>query len=368
MSDAWTEAALADLSARDLRRTLRAVRPVDAVTVEVEGRRLKLFSSNDYLGLSAHPTVREAAAEAAARHGMGPRGAALVCGYTEAHRALEAELAALKGAASALLFPTGYQANLAVLTSLGTADVTIFSDQLNHASIIDGCRLSRARTEIYRHRDPDDLERRLRRATGRCVVVTDEVFGMDGTLAPLAELAELRDRHGFVLVTDAAHSTLVFGPSGGGLPDALGLTGSVDYQVGTLSKAFGALGGFVACSEARRELLLNVGRSFVFTTAPPLPVVAGARAALRAATSERRAALWAHIEAFGAESPIVPVVVGAEDAALALSARLWDAGYHAPAIRPPTVPAGTSRVRIALSAAHAVEDVAGLRGCLGALA
>ena len=167
MSDPWTREALAALEAGDRRRRLRAVRPVDAVTVELGGRLLKLFSSNDYLGLSADPAVRAAAANAATTHGMGPRGSALVCGYTEAHEALEAALADLKQAEAALLFPTGYQANLAVLSALGTADATIFSDALNHASIIDGCRLARARVEVYGHRDVDDLERRLKTTAGR---------------------------------------------------------------------------------------------------------------------------------------------------------------------------------------------------------
>ena len=361
MSDRWTREALAALQSAGRRRTLRAVRPLDAVTVELDGRRLKLFSSNDYLGLSADPTVRAAAAGAAIQDGMGPRGAALVCGFTEAHEALEAGLAELKQSEAALLFPTGYQANLAVLSALGTEGATVFSDALNHASIIDGCRLSRARVEVYAHRDMDDLERRMKATPGRRVVVTDEVFSMEGTLAPLRELAALRDRYGFVLVTDAAHSTLVFGARGGGLPDATGLADAVDFQVGTLSKAFGTLGGFVACSAMRREWLLNVGRTFIFTTAPPLPIVAAAHAALLAATPQRRALLWARVEQMGARSPIVPFVVGTEADAMALSARLLEAGFHVPAIRPPTVPVGTSRLRVALSAAHCADDVEALR-------
>ncbi len=368
MSDPWTREALAALEAGDRRRRLRAVRPVDAVTVELGGRLLKLFSSNDYLGLSADPAVRAAAANAATTHGMGPRGSALVCGYTEAHEALEAALADLKQAEAALLFPTGYQANLAVLSALGTADATIFSDALNHASIIDGCRLARARVEVYGHRDVDDLERRLKTTAGRRIVVTDEVFSMEGSLAPLRELAALRDRYGFTLVTDAAHSTLVFGARGGGLPEALGVLDAVDFQVGTLSKAFGTLGGFVACSALRREWLLNVGRTFVFTTAPPLPLVAAAHASLTAATPERRATLWARVEQMGARSPIVPYVVGAEADAMAMSARLLEAGFHVPAIRPPTVPVGTSRLRVALSAAHSAADIDALRSQLGSLA
>ncbi len=354
--DAWLNAAAARLEAAHRLRDLRAIRPIDAVTAEIEGRLVTLFSSNDYLGLSCHPAVRAAAAEAAAAHGMGPRAAALVCGHTEAHADLEVALARLKGTEAALLFPTGYQANLGVLQALGGDDATIFSDALNHASIIDGCRLARAgAVEIYRHRDVDDLEARLRRTTGRRVVVTDEIFSMEGTGAPLADLAALKSRHDFTLVTDAAHATLVYGPTGAGWAEACGVSAAVDFQVGTLSKAVGVHGGFVACSARGRRALLNSARTFVFTTALPLPMVAAARAALDvAADGALRAALWANVGrlAPNAPGPIVSVVLGDEARALAASHALLRAGVHVPAIRPPTVAPGTSRLRVALSAAH----------------
>ncbi len=354
--------ALAALEAVDRLRDLRAVEPIDAVTVRLDGRPLKLFSGNDYLGLSSHPAVREASAEAAARHGMGPRGAALVCGYTEAHEALEAELAELKGTEAALLFPTGFQANLSVLSALGQSG-TVFSDALNHASIIDGCRLARAEVRVFRHRDLAHLESLLDGSSHPRVIVTDEIFSMSGEGAELAELAALARRWDCTLVTDAAHSTLVYGETGGGWAEACGTR--PHFQVGTLSKAVGALGGFVACSTLDRRWLLNVARPFIFTTALPLPVVAAARAAIRcAADGALRSRLWANVKALGAEAPIHPVILGPEAAALEASAALLEAGFHVPAIRPPTVPAGSARLRVALSAAHDEEVVRALRASL----
>ncbi len=254
MSD-WAQRALAALAREDRLRRLRPVTPEGPCRVHFEGRTIRLFSSNDYLGLSAHPAVRRALADAAERHGVGPRGAALICGFTDAHRALEETLARLKGTEAALVFPTGYQANLALLSALGTADTTLFSDALNHASIIDGCRLSRASVKIYRHRDLNHLERQLRETEGRKIVVTDEIFSMDGVGAPMSGIAALKARYDFTLVTDSAHSTLVYGPNGAGWAAACGISDAVDFQVGTLSKAVGGHGGFVACSRAHREWL-----------------------------------------------------------------------------------------------------------------
>ena len=392
MSD-WARRALETLDDRARLRRLRAVSPIGPCRVRLEGRTVRLFSSNDYLGLSTHREVRRALADAAREHGVGPRGAALICGFTDVHEALEDALATLKGTEAALVFPTGYQANVGLLSALGTAETTLFSDALNHASIIDGCRLARARVKVYRHRDLDDLEAQLRATDGPKIVVTDEVFSMDGVGAPLAELAALKARYGFTLVTDSAHSTLVYGPRGAGWAAACGVADAVDFQVGTLSKAVGAHGGFVACSGRHREWLLNTGRAFIFSTALPLPLAAAARAALEVAAAEPslRTRLWSHAErVWGALSgdpalgtpapdasveaaansapdpdgavgldrgPIVPVILGAESTAVAASARLLEAGFHVPAIRPPTVPEGTCRLRIALSAAHAMPDV-----------
>ena len=361
----WLTNALEALEGAHRRRKLNALRPSGTNRVVLNGRELLLFSSNDYLGLSTHPHVKEAIATAARESGSGPRGSALVCGYTELHAELERDLATLKHMETALLFPTGYQANMAVLSALGTSDTVVFSDALNHASIIDGCRLSKARVEIYAHRDMDDLERRIQAAPEtRRIVVTDEIFSMDGVGAPMAELKRLKEAYDFILVTDSAHSTLVYGPTGGGWSEACGVPGVADFTIGTLSKAIGCQGGFVACSEQGREWLLNHGRSFIFTTALALPLVAAARAAIEVSHSGTyRERLWANAQqlatALGEDtpSPIVPVILGTEKKALAASASLLEKGLHVPAIRPPTVPEGACRLRVALSASHTAEEV-----------
>jgi 8-amino-7-oxononanoate synthase len=370
---AWVEEALAAIEERGRTRRLVPVVPRSAVEVEVAGRRVRLFSSNDYLGLSRHPEVCEAAAAAARERGMGPRAASLVCGYTDEHEALEADLARLKGTEAALLFPTGFMANLAALGATAGRDATIFSDELNHASIVDGCRLARARVEVYRHGDVEHLESLLAASTARRkVVVTDTVFSMEGDLAPLAEIVALRERHDFLLVTDEAHATLVFGPRGGGVAEALGVAWGVDLHVGTLSKAVGALGGYVASSARVRDLVLNTARPYVFTTALPAPVVAAARAALAVARRDAaiRERLWDRAGELGRAlgrdlaSPIAPIRIGDEARALAASRALLERGLHVTAIRPPTVPPGGSRLRVTVSAAHTARDVADLAEAL----
>ncbi|QDG54100.1 8-amino-7-oxononanoate synthase [Persicimonas caeni] len=375
----WLDASLDKLAEHELLRTLDAVEPVDAVHVRADGRRLTLFSSNDYLGLSAHPKVRQAAADAAEQGGLGPRGSALVCGYTTAHEALERELAELKGCEAGLLFPTGFAANLAVVSSLGGSGVAIFSDSLNHASIIDGCRLARRRgatLEVYPHGDMAALEEMLANSeASRKLIVTDSVFSMDGDLAPLDRLAELKAEHDALLVVDEAHGTLVFGEHGGGVAEHFGVEDAVDVHVGTLSKAVGALGGFAATSQKFRQWIFNRGRAFVFSTAQAVPVVEAARAAIRVARDEPeiRRRLWERIAQLGDRlgreltSPIVPIVLGDEARALAASDHLLDEGFHVIAIRPPTVPPGTSRLRVALSAAHAPEDIDRLADTLEAI-
>ncbi len=365
----WLDASLTKLSEHELLRTLEPIEPVDAVHVRANGRELTLFSSNDYLGLSYHPAVREAVARAASKVGLGPRGSALVCGYTDSHEALEQELAELEGSEAALLFPTGFAANMAVLSSLGGPDVAIFSDALNHASIIDGCRLARRRgatLEVYPHGDTSALARLLEASdASRKLIVTDTVFSMDGDLAPLDEIVHLKQKHQALLVVDEAHGTLVFGDKGGGVAEHFEVEEAIDVHVGTLSKAVGALGGFAATSEKLRQWIFNRGRAFVFSTAQPVPVVEAARAAIRVVGDEPqiRQKLWDRVEQLGARlgreltSPIVPIVVGEEARALAASQKLLDEGFHVIAIRPPTVPPGTSRLRVALSAAHTADDV-----------
>jgi len=311
------------------------------------------FASNDYLGLTAHPAVVAAAHEALDRWGAGAGASRLVTGARPVHEELEAELAAWKGTEAALLFPTGFAANLGVLSALAGPDVLVCSDELNHASIIDGCRLARAQVAVYRHLDLDHLAAQLADSTGPAIVVSDRVFSMDGDEAPVVELAELCATHGALLVLDDAHAVLASSPH---------LTGDV-VRVGTLSKTLGSLGGFVAAGQAVIDLLVNQARPFIFTTAPTPADTAAALAALRVVRSEEGDALIARLRghvarvAPGNPSPIVPILIGDEQAALAAAAHLLEHGLFVPAIRPPTVAPGTSRLRVALSSDHTESDV-----------
>lgn len=341
-------------------------------------RVLRLFSTNDYLGLSSHIKVRQAASEASLVYGCGPRSSALVGGYTQQHADLEAALAALKGQQTALLFPTGFAANVAAVAAVASSpQAHIYSDAMNHASIIDGARLAQragASVHVFRHRDLVHLEQLLAASPqgARLVVATDALFSMDGTWADVAGLAVLRRQYGFLLLLDEAHSSLVVGPQGGGRAAQCTAEADVDMSVGTLSKAFGAHGGFIACGSALRAVLLNKGRPFVFSTALPLPLVLAAHTALLVSHQEqwRRKHLMELWQLLGrllgleAQSPIVSVPVGSAAAAVAAAARMLKEGFYVPAIRPPTVPIGTARLRISLSAAHSTEDVRQLAAAL----
>ncbi len=327
------------------------------------------FASNDYLGLSQHPAPIAAAIEAVARLGTGSGASRLVVGSRPEHTLLEASLAEWKSSEAAVLFPTGYAANLGVVTTLATPGVLVCSDELNHASIIDGCRLARADAAVYPHGDLDALADLLEQAAGegrRALVVSDLVFSMDGDAAAVDDLVALAHRHGAALVLDEAHA--VFGPEPHDVPDDLVLV-----RVGTLSKTLGSLGGFVAAPKEICDLLVNRARTYIFTTAPSPADTAAAAAALEVLTGEEGAALVGRLRELvgrlrpGHPSPIVPVVVGAEADALALSAALLDRGLLVPAIRPPTVAPGTSRLRIAVSAAHTDEQVTALESALDAL-
>ncbi len=311
------------------------------------------FASNDYLGLTRHPAVVAAAHAALDANGAGAGSARLVVGSRADHHALEEELAAWKATSRAVLFSTGYQANLSVLTTFGYEGVTVVSDELNHASIIDGCRLSRAKAAVYRHGDVDHAASLL---GDRSIVVTDAVFSMDGDVAPLAALDALCQRSGALLVIDEAHAVL--GPEYA--PQCAHL------RVGTLSKTLGSLGGFVAASAAFCDLLINRARPYIFTTASSPADTAAARAALAVVRSPEGDALVerlrGHVERVrpGHPSPIVPVILGAEQAALDAAAFMAERGFLVPAIRPPTVAPGTSRLRVALSAAHTDAEIDGL--------
>ena len=361
----WAEWVDRECEAIRLAGQWRACRELDAAGPEgvltADRRRVVSFASNDYLGLTQHPAVIAAAHEAIDRWGAGSGAARLIVGSRPIHAELEAELAAWKGAARAVLFPTGFATNLGVLTTFGGAGTLVCSDELNHASIVDGCRLSRAEVAVYRHRDVEHLEKLLADRAGRAVVVTDTVFSMDGDVAPIEELAEVCARHAALLVLDEAHAVL--GPE----PD---LDGVDVLRVGTLSKTLGALGGFVAGPAPFIDLVVNRARSFIFTTASTPADAAAARAALGVVRSvdgdELRTRLRRHVEALapGHPSPIIPIVLGDEEAALDASARLLEQGLLVPAIRPPTVAPGTSRLRVALSAAHTEEQVARLARAL----
>jgi 8-amino-7-oxononanoate synthase len=328
----------------------------------VRGKRVVSFASNDYLGLAAHPTVRAAAISAIERFGTGAMASRLVVGTRSLHRELEQAIAEWKRTETALVFSSGYAANIGVMTTLGAADVTLFSDELNHASIIDGCRLSKARTIVYRHLDLDHLQQQLRQTAGRKIVVSESVFSMDGDCAPLQALAELCIEHGALLVLDEAHAVL--GPKLECINELQVL------HVGTLSKTLGALGGFVAGSSRLIELLINRARTFIFTTGLSPADTAAALAALRICESDEGDRLRARLRLLidmlqpNHSSAIVPIILGEDSAALDAAAQLKERGIYVPAIRPPTVPKGTSRLRVALSAAHTEISVQLLRDAL----
>jgi 8-amino-7-oxononanoate synthase len=361
---AWVDARNASIHASGRWRTIRDLAGgVPETSVLATGQPVLSFASNDYLGLSQHPAVAAAAIDAIGRYGTGSGASRLIVGARAAHRDLEDALADWKGTESALVFPTGFMTNLGVLTALAADENTLIcSDELNHASIIDGARLARARVAIYRHGDLDQLDALLGGAD-RAIVVSDVVFSMDGDVAPVNELYAACRRHGALLVLDEAHAVLG--------PDAP--TGDDVVVVGTLSKTLGAVGGFVAAPKAYVELLVNTARSFIFTTAPAPADMAAALAALAIVRgdegAERRATLrrWIDRVRPGHASPVIPVVIGDERAAMAASDALLARGMLVPAIRPPTVAPGTSRLRIALSAAHTEGQVDALVEALASL-
>jgi 8-amino-7-oxononanoate synthase len=376
---AWIDAELAALAAKGLRRGLEPLGGAQGPVVEVGGRTLVNLCSNDYLGLAAHPRLVRAAVAATEREGAGAGAARLVAGDLPVHGLLERRLAAFKGTEAALLFSSGYHANAGVLPALADRDDAIFSDRLNHASIIDGCRLSFAKTWRYPHGDVAALARLVRETRARRkLVVTDAIFGMDGDAAPLADIAQLCEETGAMLYVDEAHATGVLGPTGAGLCEAAGVTAQVDVIMGTLGKALGSFGAFTAGSARLREWLTSRARTFIFTTALPPGACGAALAALDVLREEpaRRARLHAlaarmreGLAALGFDmsrvvAPIFPVVLGDEARALAASRALRERGFFVRAIRPPTVPPGTSRLRVALGAGH---DEAQVDGFLAAL-
>jgi len=368
---AWAEEELAALAEKGLLRSLEPLRSPQGPLVRIGEETLINFSSNDYLGLAAHPAVAGAARVALERWGTGAGASRLVVGDSEAHRSLEDRLRAFEDAEAVLLFNSGFAANLGIIPALVGPGDAVFSDALNHASLVDGCRLSRALVQVYPHRDADALAVRLAAtAARRKLVVTDGVFSMDGDAAPLAELVAVCRRAGAVLMVDEAHATGVLGARGAGLTEALGLTREVDLRMGTLGKALGVFGAYLATSEPVARLLLHRARSLVFSTALPPALCAAAEAAVDLVEqgSALRERLWRNIRHFaqGLEdlghparpsSAIFPVVLGSAERAVAAAAFLRARGILAKPIRPPTVPAGTSRLRFSLSAAHGPEQL-----------
>lgn len=369
---------LAELSARGLTRRRRIADTPCAAQMTVDGRAIVGFASNDYLGLAAHPRLADAMAEGARRYGAGSGGSHLLGGHSRAHAMLEDQLAEFAGgfvdAPRALTFSTGYMANLATLTALAGRGTTLFSDALNHASLIDGARLSRAQVQIYPHADTQALAAMLEASDASVkVIVTDAVFSMDGDIAPLDRLVELAQRHGAWLVVDDAHGFGVLGPQGRGALAHAALRSPHLVYLCTFGKAAGVAGAAVIAHETVIEWLLQRARPYIFTTASPPALAHAVSASLALIAGEEGEARRRHLDALIArtramlprtrwrpvDSPtaVQPLIVGSNEDALALAAQLDAEGLWVPAIRPPTVPAGTSRLRISLSAGHRFEDL-----------
>lgn len=361
------ERHLDELGDRGLLRRMRLVAGPQGPRVQLDGRPVLLLCSNNYLGLADHPRVREAASDAAMSFGAGAGASRLISGNMTIHRRLEEELADFKGAERCLLFGSGYLANTGIVAALARAGGVVLSDELNHASLVDGCRLAGAQTLVYRHADLEHLEWRLREAAGRAsLIVTDGVFSMDGDVAPLGGIAELARCHRARLMVDEAHGTGTLGPGGRGAAAAAGVLEEVDVVVGTLGKALGSYGAYACCDETTARYLVNSARTLIFSTALPPPAVAAALAALTVVRAEpervtrlgRNARLLREglaeegVDVAASGTQIVSLVVGSPAAATAASERTLERGVFAQAIRPPTVPEGTSRLRLSVMASH----------------
>ncbi len=367
----WVREELQQLSARGLERRRKLRTSQQGPIIRLEGRDVLNFGSNDYLGLASDPRLMQAAISSFRQEGWGSGASALVSGFSDSHGRLAEALAHFWNAEAALVFPSGYMANLGTIAALvGPGDV-IYCDQRNHASIWDGARLSRADIRTYTHNDLSNLQRLLQKRGNyrRALIVTDSLFSIDGDLAPLPELAELAARYECMFVVDEAHALGIFGPRGGGVGESFRLQSRIDVRVGTLSKALGCAGGFIAGARELVEWLVNRARSYIFTTAMPAPLAAAAIQALEIVQNEpfrgaqlllRAAELRHHLQAQGwtigaSQSQIIPIMVGAPEAAVKLSELLFEKGIYVPAMRPPTVPEGQACLRISLTWAHQPE-------------
>ena len=377
-------AELTSLAERGLLRAPMALDSAVGATVRVAGRDLTCLCSNDYLGLANDPAVRAAAAGALEKWGVGAGASRLVSGTMGPHLQLERELAAFKKTEAAMVTSTGWIANRAAICALAGAGDLILCDKLNHASILDAAQGSRAKLRTYPHRDTARLKILLDRERSqhrRCLLVTDSLFSMDGDLAPLRQLVDLKTHYDATLLIDEAHATGVLGPGGRGLAEHLHLEDEIDVTVGTLSKALGAMGGFIAGPAPLIDLLRTSARAYIYTTAPPPAICAAASESLRivrdeparretllAMATELRAALHERgLDTMDSASPIIPVLVGAPSRAVRIAQQLFEAGFLLPAIRPPTVAPGTSRLRISLSAAHSGDMISQLPDLLAEL-
>jgi 8-amino-7-oxononanoate synthase len=374
---------LDELRSAGLYRRLRLVEGPQGPHVSLDGAEVLLLCSNNYLGLADHPRVRQAAADAAERFGAGAGASRLISGNMSPHARLEERLAAFSGYEAALLFGSGYLANLGTIATLARRGEVVFSDELNHASIIDGCRISRAERFVYRHRDLEHLSWGLRKAgPSAALIATDAVFSMDGDIAPIAELLELAHRHGCRLMVDEAHATGALGEDGRGAVAEAGLSGEVDVIVGTLGKTLGSYGAYVCARKEIVELLINAARPFIFSTALPPPAVGAALAALalldgqpgmvaqlRRNATVLREALGQHgLDVGSSRTQIVPVFVGDARNAMELCERALEGRVFAQAIRPPTVPDGTSRLRLSVMANHRADELCAAAGVIAAAA
>lgn len=370
---AWIDEELEKLSAAGLRTNIRTIEsPMDG-WVTIDGRRLLNFCANNYLGLANHPRLRQAAKDAIDRYGIGPGAVRTIAGTTTLHVELEERLAAFKHAEACITLQSGFMANVATVPALVGAEDVIFSDELNHASIIDACRLSRATVVRYAHNDVDDLQRKIRETTNyrRRLIVSDGVFSMDGDIAPLDKLCEVAEEHGIILMVDDAHGEGVLGKGGRGIVDHFGLHGRVHVEVGTLSKAFGVVGGLVAGKRSIVEWLRQRGRPFLFSSAMTAPDVAACIEAVKLleASDELVTRLWENARVLRTElqrlgfdtgqsqTPIIPLMLGEAPLAQRFSRRLLEEGLFAMAIAYPTVPLGKARIRIMNTAAHSPADL-----------
>jgi glycine C-acetyltransferase len=371
---AWIREELQALQEQGLYIHIRTIQSAQGPWLIVDGRRVLNFCSNNYLGLANHPRMREAARQAVEKYGVGPAAVRTIAGTLDLHLILEEKLARFKGVEAAISFQSGFNANLATIPALVGEGDAIFSDELNHASIIDGCRLSRARIVRYAHNDPSDLEAKIRENLGsfrRGLIVTDGVFSMDGDIAPLPEIVEIAERYHLMLMVDDAHGEGVLGRGGRGIVDHFGLHGRVDIEVGTLSKAFGVVGGYVAGRREIVEWLRQRGRPFLFSSAMTAADTAACIAAVEILeeSTELVDRLWENTRYFKEEmrrlgfdlgqsvTPITPVMLGDAHLAQTFSRRLFEEGVFAQAIGYPTVPRGKARIRVMISAAHSREDL-----------